>query len=134
MSRLPVTALMIAGLSAVPAVAPGQESHPGDAVIQPPAFNARPATADVPLTLLGAAPSLSLSPPVTFERRTSHRSVLLLSLYAFGVFGYVTAALASFFIGRDAERDDAEIAGRGAIEALRTDIAALRESLDQRRA
>lgn len=29
---------------------------------------------------------------------------LFLALYAFAVFGYVTAALASFFIGRDAER------------------------------
>lgn len=29
---------------------------------------------------------------------------LLLALYAFGVFGYVTASLASFFIGQDAER------------------------------
>lgn len=28
---------------------------------------------------------------------------LLLALYAFGVFGYVTASLASFFIGQDAE-------------------------------
>lgn len=27
----------------------------------------------------------------------------LLSLYGFGVFGYVTAVLASFFIGRDAD-------------------------------
>ena len=69
--------------------------------------------------------------PVTGEGRFL---CLLLSLYAFGVFGYVTAALASFFIGRDAERDDAEIAGRGAIEALRADIAALRESLSQRSA
>ena len=69
--------------------------------------------------------------PVTVEGRVL---CLLLSLYAFGVFGYMTAALASFFIGRDAERDDAEIAGRGAIEALRADIAALRESLSQRSA
>src|SRR5688500_1225057 len=69
--------------------------------------------------------------PVTVEGRVL---CLLLSLYAFGVFGYMTAALASFFIGRDAERDDAEIAGRGAIEALRADIAALRASLSQRSA
>ena len=54
---------------------------------------------------------------------------LLLALYAFTVFGYVTASLASFFIGRDAERDDAEIAGRGTIHALRADIAELRAEL-----
>lgn len=54
---------------------------------------------------------------------------LLLSLYAIGVFGYFTAALASFFVGRDAEAEDAEIAGRDSIEALREDIAALREEV-----
>ncbi len=54
---------------------------------------------------------------------------VMLALYAFAVFGYVTASLASFFIGRDAERDDTEIAGRNAIEALRSDIAALHEEV-----
>lgn len=34
---------------------------------------------------------------------------VLLSIYAFAVFGYVTAALASFFIGRGAARDDASV-------------------------
>ena len=51
---------------------------------------------------------------------------LLLALYAFAVFGYVTATLASFFIGRDAESDDAELAGAKAIELLRKEISALR--------
>jgi len=51
---------------------------------------------------------------------------LLIGLYAFAVFGYVTAALASFFIGRDAERDDTEIAGSHAVDALRLEIAGLR--------
>ena len=51
---------------------------------------------------------------------------LALALYAFTVFGYVTASLASFFIGRDAEGDDAELAGRQALEALRNEIAGLR--------
>lgn len=54
---------------------------------------------------------------------------LLLSLYAFGVFGYVTATLATFFIGRDAEDDAAEVAGEKSISALRGDIAALRAEL-----
>lgn len=53
----------------------------------------------------------------------------LLALYAFAVFGYVTATLATFFIGRDAENDDTEIAGAKSIEALRLEIAALREEL-----
>ena len=63
--------------------------------------------------------------------RTAEGRVLcvMLALYAFAVFGYVTASLASFFIGRDAERDDAEIAGRQSIAALRTDIAALHDEI-----
>ena len=59
---------------------------------------------------------------------------VMLALYAFAVFGYVTASLASFFIGRDAERDDAEIAGRSAIDALRADIAALHDEVRALRA
>jgi voltage-gated potassium channel len=50
----------------------------------------------------------------------------LLSLYGFAVFGYVTATLATFFIGRDAEDEWAEVAGAKSIEALREESAALR--------
>lgn len=53
----------------------------------------------------------------------------ILALYAFAVFGYVTATLATFFIGRDAEDDQAEIAGAKAIEALQAEIAALRAEI-----
>jgi voltage-gated potassium channel len=55
----------------------------------------------------------------------------LLALYAFAVFGYVTATLATFFIGRDADDDKAELAGAKSIEALHTEIAALREEIQQ---
>lgn len=55
----------------------------------------------------------------------------LLSLYAFAVFGYVTATLATFFVGRDAENDEAEIAGAKAVEALRAEIRSLREDLQR---
>ena len=60
--------------------------------------------------------------------RTAEGRVLcfLLSLYGFAVFGYVTATLATFFIGRDAEDERAEVAGAKSIEALREEIAALR--------
>jgi voltage-gated potassium channel len=54
---------------------------------------------------------------------------LLLALYAFGVFGYVTATLATFFIGRDAEAAEGEIAGAAALRALREEIAELRADL-----
>jgi voltage-gated potassium channel len=60
---------------------------------------------------------------------------MLLALYAFAVFGYVTAALATFFIGRDAENTEAELAGVQAVDALRVEIAALRsevQALSQR--
>lgn len=53
----------------------------------------------------------------------------ILALYAFAVFGYVTATLATFFIGRDADDDQAEIAGAKSIEALQAEIAALRSEI-----
>jgi voltage-gated potassium channel len=49
----------------------------------------------------------------------------VLGLYGFAVFGYVTAALASFFVGRDAESDAGETAGAADVQALRAEIAAL---------
>ncbi len=49
------------------------------------------------------------------------------------VFGYVTATLATYFIGRDAEDREGEIAGARAIEALRAEVAALTAELRKRR-
>jgi voltage-gated potassium channel len=53
----------------------------------------------------------------------------LLALYSFAVFGYVTATLATFFVGRDAEDEHAEVAGSAQVERLREEVAALREEL-----
>ena len=53
----------------------------------------------------------------------------LLALYSFAVFGYVTATLATFFVGRDAEDGRAEVAGAAQVERLREEVAALREEL-----
>jgi voltage-gated potassium channel len=53
----------------------------------------------------------------------------LLALYGFAVFGYVTATIATFFVGRDAESDEAELAGAKSIESLCAEIAALREAV-----
>jgi voltage-gated potassium channel len=50
---------------------------------------------------------------------------LLLAVYGFAVFGYVTASIASLFVARDAEEEDGELAGARQIEALRTEVAAL---------
>jgi voltage-gated potassium channel len=56
----------------------------------------------------------------------------LLAVYAFAVWGYITASLATFFVGRDAEDDRSELAGRKSMEALRRDIAAMRAELRPR--
>ncbi|HEY9676059.1 MAG TPA: potassium channel family protein [Waterburya sp.] len=53
----------------------------------------------------------------------------ILALYAFAVFGYLTATLATFFVGRDAENDEAELAGAKSIEALQEEIKALRADI-----
>jgi voltage-gated potassium channel len=64
--------------------------------------------------------------PLTAEGRIL---CLVLAVYAFAVFGYVTAAIASFFVGRDAEDERGELAGAAAIERLRAEIAGLRAEL-----
>lgn len=53
----------------------------------------------------------------------------LLALYAFGVFGYVTATLATFFVGQDADDDLSEIVGVKSIERLHQEIQALRQEI-----
>lgn len=58
---------------------------------------------------------------------------VLLSVYALGVLGYITGALASFFVGRDADAADGEIAGQRAIRALHEEVAALRAELARAR-
>lgn len=57
---------------------------------------------------------------------------LALALYGFAVFGYITASFASFFIDRDAESDEGQVAGRQAIDELRREIQALRAELTHR--
>ena len=69
--------------------------------------------------------------PQTVEGRVL---CILLSLYAFGIFGYVTAVLASFFIGRDAEDEGTELVGVRELSALREEISLLREELRVRTA
>jgi voltage-gated potassium channel len=58
---------------------------------------------------------------------------LLLSLYAIGVFGYITAALASFFVDRDREERSPDLASEDTVQALRMEIVALRQELGARR-
>jgi voltage-gated potassium channel len=63
--------------------------------------------------------------------RTPEGRVLcfLLSLYGFGVFGYVTATLATFFVGRDAADGRAELAGAHSLDELKAEVAALRAEI-----
>lgn len=63
---------------------------------------------------------------------------VLLSLYGFAVFGYITATFASFFLGRDADSDTG-VAGTkdvqkldGQMEALRNEISTLNAQLSRR--
>ncbi|HEX5839125.1 MAG TPA: ion transporter [Anaerolineales bacterium] len=64
--------------------------------------------------------------PQTLEGRVL---AFILALYAFAIFGYVTATLATFFVGRDADNVEAELAGSGELAALREEILALREEI-----
>jgi voltage-gated potassium channel len=57
---------------------------------------------------------------------------VLLAIYSFTVFGYLTATLATFFIDRDASRDDAAVAGQQSIDKLAEQIAALRALVAER--
>jgi len=64
--------------------------------------------------------------PQTFEGRAL---CFFLALYAFAVFGYVTATLATFFVGRDAENEEAELAGSIELTTIRDELRALREEV-----
>lgn len=64
--------------------------------------------------------------PETIEGRVL---CLVLALYAFAVFGYVTATLATYFIGRDAENDATELAGAKQLTELQNEVVALREEI-----
>lgn len=108
------------------------------------------------LTLLGAAGMLAFEPASEVERgfdsygdalwwtamlmstigsdfwpRTAEGRVLtlLLSVYGLAVFGYITASLASFFIGQEAQAQDSEVVGARDLAALREEIALLRTQL-----
>jgi voltage-gated potassium channel len=56
---------------------------------------------------------------------------LLLSLYALGMLGYIAASLATFFIGRDADAGEGDVASEKTLRELRDEIVLLRKRLDQ---
>jgi len=55
----------------------------------------------------------------------------ILSLFGYAIFGYVTATLATFFIGRDAEEKDAPVAGSNDIEEVKTEIITLTKAINE---
>ena len=55
---------------------------------------------------------------------------LLLATYGFAIFGYVTATVASYFVARDADTDEGEVAGAKQLDALRREIEALRRAVE----
>ncbi len=58
---------------------------------------------------------------------------LLLSVYSLGVLGYFTAMLSSFFIGRDADNEQAEVAGTRQLDEIAAELKALREEMKKRK-
>lgn len=54
---------------------------------------------------------------------------LVLSFYAFSVFGYVVATIASFFVDRDAESPESKLPNSDQLQIIATDIARLRTEL-----
>lgn len=64
--------------------------------------------------------------PRTMQGRTL---CVMLALYAFTIFGYLTATLATFFVDRDASSPQSDIADQKSIEGLRHDIQALRDEV-----
>ena len=66
--------------------------------------------------------------PVTNEGRVF---AFLLAVFGYAVFGYVTATLATFFIGRDAEEKDAPVAGAADVEELKKMIEKLTQSVNE---
>ena len=55
----------------------------------------------------------------------------ILSLFGYAIFGYVTATLATFFIGRDAEEKTAPVAGAKDVDELKKMVASLLQKVEE---
>ncbi len=64
--------------------------------------------------------------PLTAEGRGL---ALLIAIFGYAIFGYVTATLASFFIGKDADEKSARVAGPKDIAELKNEMAALTRAI-----
>jgi voltage-gated potassium channel len=68
--------------------------------------------------------------PLTAEGRGL---TFILALYGYAVFGYVTATLATFFIGRDAEEKESPVAGARELNLLQEQVIKLSRQIEQLR-
>jgi voltage-gated potassium channel len=66
--------------------------------------------------------------PQTGEGRTL---CLLLALYGFTVFGYITASFATFFIGQEANSAQSDVPAASDISELKTELARLRSVIER---
>ncbi len=55
----------------------------------------------------------------------------ILALFGYAIFGYVTATLATFFIGRDAEEEDTPVAGAKDVAELKSEIVLLTKAINE---
>ncbi|HTM92630.1 MAG TPA: ion transporter [Flavisolibacter sp.] len=69
--------------------------------------------------------------PITPEGRGL---AFMLALFGYAIFGYVTATLATFFIGRDAEEEKTPVAGAKDVVELKKMIAVLSSKIDELKA
>ena len=67
--------------------------------------------------------------PATTEGRLL---TMLLTIYGLAVFGYITATLASFFVGRDAQESSGPVAGSADVKRLLKEVTLLRRELTER--
>ncbi|HLL44241.1 MAG TPA: ion transporter [Segetibacter sp.] len=58
----------------------------------------------------------------------------LIAVFGYTIFGYVTATFATFFIGRDAEEEDAPVAGAKDLKELKASIWLLTKKIDELKA
>lgn len=56
---------------------------------------------------------------------------LMIAIFGYTIFGYVTATFATFFIGKDAEDKDAPTAGSKDLMKLSDEISGLKKSIEQ---
>lgn len=67
--------------------------------------------------------------PISTEGRLL---TMLLTVYGLAVFGYITATLASFFVGRDAQESSGPVAGSTDVKRVLKELQALRLELAER--